>query len=218
MKKNVLHRVLSRALAAPLFGLMRTVDDVDMDELSRIVEKRVRRAENAVIRDYLAQCGVEGDDAERVTEQYRQRAREAQPDMAEVAQLRERAENAERAARQAAVDAEARVQLERLGVPARNHADVLLLAKSELQAAQSGDTEDGAEAVRSAIQSVVERIPGLTAQGAPTASAGSRGNFPRQEDAALSFRHQLDSARAAGDNAAAIGIINSAAEKGIALR
>ncbi|MBE6754567.1 MAG: hypothetical protein E7559_09525 [Ruminococcaceae bacterium] len=191
-----------------------------MDELFRIVDKRIARAENAVVRDYLAQHGLEGEEAEQAEERYHAARRAALPDPEEIRQLRRRTAEAETAARHATVDAEARVQLERLGVPERSHADVLLLAGKDLQRAYDGETgdADSVQLVREALEAVTARIPGLGSRAEAGISAGSRGNFPRQENAALVWQQQLDRARAAGDNAGAVRVINSAAERGIALR
>ena len=215
--KNEIRKFFRRLLTAPL-ALCAVLDDADMDILMGAVEKRTARAEAAVLRDYFAQHGIEGEQAEQATEEYRQRVRDKHPDPALIEQLRQRAEWAEKEAIKAGVSAEAKVQLARLGVPERHSADVLLLASKELEAAQ----QDGGdpEAVRQALEAVVARLPGLAE---PTGSqsgtsAGARGNFPRKDDAALTYQQNLDRARAAGDNAAAVSIITAAAAKGIALR
>lgn len=213
-------RFLMRLFTAPLALALSAAGELDMDELFRIVDKRVARAENAVVRDYLAQHGLEGEEAEQAEERYHAARRAALPDPEEIRQLRRRTAEAETAARHATVDAEARVQLERLGVPERSHADVLLLAGKDLQRAYDGETgdADSVQLVREALEAVTARIPGLGSRAEAGISAGSRGNFPRQENAALVWQQQLDRARAAGDNAGAVRVINSAAERGIALR
>ena len=215
--KNEIRKFFRRLLTAPL-ALCAVLDDADMDILMGAVEKRTARAEAAVLRDYFAQHGIEGEEAEQAAEQYRQRAREKNPDPAQLEQLRQRAEQAEQEVIRAGVTAEARVQLARLGIPERHSADVLLLASKELEAAQQNGGDP--EAVRAALEAVVARLPGLAEPaGSPAGTtAGARGNFPRTDDAALTYQHSLDRARAAGDNAAAVSIITAAAAKGIALR
>lgn len=215
--KDELRRFFRRVLTAPL-AMCAVLDDTDLDILKGAVEKRTARAEAAVLRDYFAQHGIEGEQAELAAEEYRQRVKRDLPDPAELDNLRRRAEEAEQNAVRAGVTAEARVQLARLGVPERHSADALLLASEELKAAEQNGGDP--EAVRQALEAVVARLPGLAE---PTGSvagttAGARGNFPRQDDAALTYQHSLDKARAAGDNAAAVGIITAAAAKGIALR
>ncbi len=215
--KNELRRFFRRVLTAPL-AMCAVLDDSDLDILKGAVEKRTARAEAAVLRDYFAQHGIEGEQAELAAEEYRQRVKRDIPDPAELENLRRRAEQAEQNAVKAGVAAEARVQLARLGVPERHSADALLLASEELKAAEQNGGDP--EAVRQALEAVVARLPGLaepSGSGAGT-TAGARGNFPRQDDAALTYQHSLDKARAAGDNAAAVGIITAAAAKGIALR
>ncbi len=212
-----IRKFFRRMLIAPL-TLCAVLDDADMDILMGAVDKRTARAEAAVLRDYFAQHGIEGEELEQATEQYRQKRREANPGSEELAQLRQRAERAEQNAVKASVSAEARVQLARLGVPERHSADVLLLASEELKAAEQNGGNP--EAVRSALEAVVARLPGLAEPaGSPAGTtAGARGNFPRQDDTALSYQQSLDRARAAGDNAAAVSIITAAAARGIALR
>ncbi len=208
---------LRRLLLAPL-SLCAVLDDADMDILMGAVDKRTARAEAAVLRDYFAQHGIEGEELEQATEQSRRKRREAIPESEELTQLRSRVKQAEEDALKAGVTAEARVQLALLGVPERHSADVLLLASKELDAARQNGGDP--EAVRRALESVVARLPGLAEPSGSAAgtTAGARGNFPRQNDAALSFQQSLDRARAAGDNAAAVSIITAAAAKGIALR
>ncbi|MBQ9993972.1 MAG: hypothetical protein IJP17_04610 [Clostridia bacterium] len=208
-------RFVRRILLAPITLMLRALDDFDADELIRIVDKRSARAESAVLRDYFAQHGIEGEDADRAAELYRDKRRERTPDAQTLGELRRRAESAEREASRARLNAEARVQMARLGIAEQYAEDVLLLASKDLQAAEQNDGDP--EAVRAALQSVIDRLPSLAApqQGI---TAGMRGNFPRGEDTASSLQHQLDKARAAGDNATAVSIITGAASKGIQLR
>ena len=216
-KPCAIRKFFRRLLTAPL-AMCAVLDDADMDILMGAVDKRTARAEAAVLRDYFAQHGIEGEELEQATEEYRQKRRESNPDAETLARLRLRAEEAERSAVKAGVAAEARVQLARLGVPERSSADVLLLAARELEAAEQNGGDP--EAVRQALEAVVARLPGLAGPepALPGTTAGARGNFPRQDDAALSYQHSLDRARAAGDNAAAVSIISAAAARGIALR
>lgn len=218
--KNVRKSVtgfLRRLLVAP-FALCAVLDNDETELLLKAVEKRTARAEAAVLRDFFAQRGLEGEQLEQAEEQFRQIRREREPDAGQLEQLRLMAQNAEEKARKAQVSAEARVQMARLGIPERHSADVLLLASRELEQAEKdgGDSE----AVRHALEAVVARLPGLAEpSGSPSGTtAGAKGNFPRQNDAASVMQSSLDRARAAGDNATAVGIITAAAQKGITLR
>ena len=210
MKKFI--STLRRIFTAPLALMLASIDDIDMEELTRAVDKRVARAEAAVLRDYFAQHGLEGEDAERAEESYREKRRAAQPDGEALKKLRERAENAELSAAKAKTSAEALVHMARLGVPESCTEDVLLLASTQLEKSE----DKSPEAVREAVSAVVARLPGLAEN--RNFSSGSRGSFPRQNDSASLMQHQLDEARASGDNAAAVKIISSAAAKGINLR
>jgi len=209
MKKFI--RILRKAFAMPLMLAIRAIDDIDIDELTRAVDKRVARAESAVLRDYFAQHGIEGDDVEIATEQYRARRRETAVDDEQSRKLKERAETAERDAEKARVSAQTLVQMARMGVPESCERDVYLLVSAQLENSE----EKGEGAVREAVESVLARLPGIVAQ---PVSSGSRGSFPRQDDATVVWQSQLDRARASGDNAAAVGIITAAAQKGIIIR
>jgi len=190
---------------------VRAIEDIDMDELTRAVDKRVARAESAVLRDYFAQHGLEGEEAERAAEDYRVRRRSMMPESDETKQLRQRAEQAEKAAEQARVSAETLVQMARMGVPEECAQDVGILVSARLESSE----DKGIKAVREAVDAVLARFPGLTGQ---PYSSGSRGSYPRQDDGVSVWQNQLDRARASGDNAAAVGIITAAAQKGITLR
>lgn len=215
--KNEIRRFFKRLLTAPL-ALCSVLDEADTQLLLSAVDKRTARAEAAVLRDFFAQHGLEGDQLAEAQEEYRALRRKQQPDPALLEELRLRAEQAEKAAAHSAVSAEVRVQMARLGIPERHSADVLLLAARELEQAENDGGDPGE--VRRALEAVVARLPGLAEpEGKPAGiSAGSPGNFPRLNDAALSYQQSLERARAAGDNAAAVSIITSAAEKGISLR
>lgn len=215
MKKFI--STLKRIFTAPLALMLASIDDIDIEELSRAVDKRVARAEAAVLRDYFAQHGLEGEEAEQAAESYRERRRAAQPDGEAVRKLRERAENAELSAAKTKTSAEALVQMARMGVPESCADDVLLLTNAELEKSE----DKSAKAVRAAVSAVIARLPGLAESNIANGnnfSLGSRGSFPRQNDSASLMQHQLDKARASGDNAAAVKIISSAAAKGINLR
>lgn len=212
MNKPFNRRIFKKLLLAPFNLIMGTLEDIDRGELDRIIDKRVARAENAVMRDYLAQHGVEGEDAEAAMEELRAERRGRQPSGELVDSLRKRAEDAEAKARGAQIDAEARVQLTRLGVLEEHSEDVLRLASRELDAArQNGDTG----AVRTALEAVVARLPMVAGDGGIT--TGTPGNFPRP-DAGAVMQRELDNARRAGNNAEACAIISRAAVRGIRLR
>lgn len=201
-----------RILTAPLALMLASIDDIDIEELSRAVDKRVARAEAAVLRDYFAQHGLEGEEAEQAAESYREKRRAAQPDGEILKKLRQRAEAAELSAEKAKTSAEALVHMARMGVPESCAQDILLLTCAELEKSE----DKSAEAVREAVGAVVARLP-MLAEG-QNLSSGSRGGFPRHNDSVSVMQHQLDEARASGDNAAAVKIISTAAAKGINLR
>lgn len=206
-----LRKLLSKALLAP-FGLFTgALADIDHDELARIVSRRVARAENAVLRDYAAQHGLEGEELDAMCEEFRRRRAESQPTAEEVHRLRTAVRQAESRALREAGRAGAQLALEKLGVLERHREDVLRLAAEDIDAA-AGDGEQ----IMTAVQAVVDRMP-FVLRGAGGMGAGQSGNFPRA-DAADVLRQQLEDARSAGDNALAVAIISDAAKRGINLR
>lgn len=209
MKK--FYSTLIRVLALPLISAAGALGDIDYDELSRAVDKRVARVESAVMKDYFAQHGLSEDEAEQAADSFREKRKAAAADSEVSAALRERAEKAEAAAENARTSAEMLVQMARMGVPESCAEDVLLLTRAQLEKSE----DKSSEAVREAVGAVIARLPGLAAG---QLSSGSRGSFPRQDDGAAVWQHQLDRARASGDNAAAVGIIAAAAKNGISLR
>ena len=209
MKK--FYSMLIRAFALPLISAAGALSDINYDELSRAVDKRIARAEAAVMKDYFAQHGLNEDEAEQAADSYREKRKAAAADNEVSAALRERAEKAEAAAEKARTSAEMLVQMARMGVPESCAEDVLLLTRAQLEKSE----DRSSEAVREAVGAVIARLPGLAGG---QLSSGSRGSFPRQDDGAAVWQHQLDRARASGDNAAAVSIIASAAKNGISLR
>lgn len=202
-------KILRRLLFAPIAMCCGALADIDGEELTRIVEKRTARAEAAVLRDYFAQHGVEGEEAEEAMEEFRRKRRAAQPSEQQLGALRERAEKAEKAAKLADIRTRTGMGMMKLGIAQEHFDDVMTLVEKEI-----GDNSE-AEQINAAIEAVVARLPGFaSAQGY---NAGSKGNFPRSDSYSV-MQQQLDAARSAGNNAAAVSIISHAAAKGIKLR
>ncbi len=205
------YSILKRIITAPLTAAMCAMGDIDLAELSHAVDKRIARAESAVLRDYFSQHGLTEEEAETATESYREKRRVEAENSGSAALLRERAEKAEAAAKNAELSAELRVQMARMGVPESCAEDIALLTNAQLEKSE----DKSSEAVKEVLGAVIARLPGLAER---QLSSGSRGGFPRQEDGMAHYQYKLDKARAAGDNAAAVSIITAAANKGISLR
>lgn len=206
--KNTLE-IFKKALFAPIAFCCGALADIDGEELTRIVEKRTARAENAVLRDYFAQHGVEGEEAEEAMEEFRRKRKAAQPSAQELSALREKLQQAEKQAKRASAMAHAKLGMVRMGIPEEHFDDVMTLVIKDI-----GDDADE-ETVKNAVEAVINRLPGFGESGRYT--AGSKGNFARSDSHAV-MQQQLDAARAAGNNAAAVAIISHAAVKGIKLR
>lgn len=230
-------RILTMPLALLSPAVATIPDDLDFEALGRMVDNRTARAERGVLRDYFAQHGVEGDDMAEAEQQYRRMRSEKQPDAQTFEQLRSRCGEAEKRARDAVIDSAARVRMARLGVDDELADDILLLARARLERDGSLSAADDGEAsglICDAVADVLGRLPRTVPGTAhdpehephtqnaaarnPDAFFGSAGSFPRNNDGHASFQQQLDRMRASGDNAAAVALINAAAEKGIFLR
>lgn len=189
---------------------------VDMTELSRIVDERTARAENAVMKDYFAQLGLSDEQKAKAAKDYRAFKKAQTPTDEQLAEAKQQAAAAKLSAKRAKADAEAKVQMALLGVREECFPDVLTLASGALETAYSADEPDSAE-IRCAIESVIDRVPSFT-DGGTMATTGSPGRFPRSSGAADSYMQRLNRARQIGDNAAAASIISQAASVGINLR
>ncbi len=210
---RIIRKLIRNLLVLPVISVH---SGVDMEELGRIVRERTARAERTVLKDYFAQLGLIEEQAKEAEEAYRAEKSAQTPTMEQLAAAEERAKLAEKLARQAQTGAEARVQMALLGVREECFSDVLKLASEGLGKAEEAETVD-TQAVRRAIETVIERVPSFTG-GTVAVSAGTAGRFPRGNSAAESYRQQLTRAREMHDNAAAASIISQAAEKGISLR
>lgn len=197
----------------PLGVGLGAIGDIDEDELFRAVEKRRARAERAVIRDYLAQHEVEGEQAEEAFESLSEKMRSRRPTGEKLAELERRAKNAEEQLEKNRFDNELRSIIAGRGVVGKSVDDAMTLALCELAPENSRDKE----AFSRALDAVLERLPSLGSD-TTAVSTGARGDHPRRGDAHGYWLQRLEAARQAGDNAAAVKILTEAAQNGIALR
>lgn len=210
---RIIRKLIRNLLVLPVIGVH---SSVDMEELGRIVRERTARAERSVLKDYFAQLGLDEEQAKEAEEAYRAAKTAQSPTKEQLSAAEERAKLASMHARQVQTDAEARVQMALLGVREECFSDVLKLASESLGKAGETETVD-TDAVRRAIETVIDRVPSFRGESAAV-STGTAGRFPRGGSAAESYRQQLNRAREMHDNAAAAAIISQAAEKGISLR
>ena len=223
MTKNTWIRRVKKILLAPLCLIGGAVEGVDREELKRILDKRVARAEAGVIRGYLSQKGVEGDELESAIDQLRRERQASVPTWETISSLERKASDLEYKLRETQTESSARLAMAKLGVSDEYAGDVLKLAEEGLKSAreQGGSSGEMEEFVTDAIEAVVARLPGLIGEGAGVGYSGGytgrTGNYPRA-DVSGSMQQSLDHARQSGNNAAAVAIISQAAKKGIRLR
>lgn len=206
-------RFLKTLIRMPLCIMLGAIGDIDEDELFRAIEKRRARAERAVIRDYLSQHEVEGEQAEEAMESLTEKMRKRRPSSERISELEQRAKTAEEQLEKTRFDYKLRDMLAEKGVVGRNANDAVTLALSELTAEQGKDIS----ALSKALDAVIERLPSLTSANA-AASTGAKGDHPRTGDTHSYWQQRLETARRTGDNAAAVKILTEAAQNGILLR
>ena len=215
---RMIKKLLKTIFLLPVLPILSAGVDglVDMTELSRIVDERTARAENAVLKDYFSQLGLSDDQKAKAAKDYRAYRKAQTPTDEQLAAAKQEAAAAKLTARKAGADAEARVQMALLGVREECFGDVMTLAAGALEAVCADDEIDSA-GIRSAIENVIDRVPSFT-DGGSVATTGSPGRFPRSSGVADSYKQRLSRARELGDNAAAAAVISQAAAVGVSLR
>lgn len=206
---NIIRKLLRTLLLLPVLPVIGAAE-VDNDELFRIVSERTARAENAVLKDYFAQKGLDEEQSRAARDEFEKHKKTLLPDRKELAEMRRALDEAHSTEKKLSAAADAKVHMALRGVRPECFSDVLRLAQPEIDAALSGEGT-----VEDAVDGVLRRIPGLTGE---KLSTGSAGNFPRADTAEGDMRRQLERARERHDNIAAAALISRAAEKGINLR
>jgi hypothetical protein len=218
-----------------------TAQEVNIEELHRIVSERMARAKAAVVRDYirqkelpesaaaelsdrLAQYKPQGsspsaEDVQKEYDEWKSRAEEEKSRAEEENRLlKEAAQAAQAQCKKQRIENEARVQMAVLGVREDRFSDMLTLtAQSVANACEREDSEEGEGEVRAIIKEATLKYPEFL-RSREQVSTGSAGNFPRGDYTASDLGTKLAQARSAGNNNAAASIIAQAAEKGIYLR
>jgi hypothetical protein len=204
--------------------------DFDRIELNSLLNQKLEKAERAIIRNYLKDCGVGSDEiAERVNSIIEERSQSNSNISAELERAQGVISQLEERIRQQSVGFAVREILNQLGVKKELCNDVKLLAAEGINAAVDSDGVVDTAAVHSAIAAVIDRIPSVAETSADTGAnsdsaqhsetyTGNIGNFARNNDSATLMKNRLNSARATGNNALSVSIISEAASMGISLR
>lgn len=136
---------------------------IDYDKLAGIISGATSAKEDAVLKSYFKQQGLSQDEATQAMQQFKDQKAKNQPD---VAALQSQAAQAQLTAQQATVNAAATLEAVGLGIDAKTIPYVLKLADMSQAVGQDGKVSE--EAIRNAINKVIEDVPALK----PSASEG----------------------------------------------
>lgn len=124
-----------------------------------MIDKGTQQKENAILKSYFQQQGLSEEEARQAMTAYKQQKAAQQPD---VSAIQTQLAQAQAAAQQAAVDKEATLAAIELGIDAKTIPYVLKLA--DFSQAMGADGKINPEAVKSALNKVVEEVPALKPQ------------------------------------------------------
>lgn len=206
--------------------------DFDKETLNNLLNQKLEKAERAIIRNYLRDCGIGSGEIDECVNSIIEERKQNNTDVNyELEQAKGIISDLEGQIRQQSVGFAVREILSQLGVKKEHYNDVKLLAAEGINAAVDSDGVVDTSAVQSAISAVIDRIPSIVdnseytgeiqdnmPHSEKTAYTGSMGNFARSNDSATLMKNRLNSARATGDNTLSVSIISEAASMGISLR
>lgn len=132
---------------------------IDYDKIQSMIDKGTQQKENAILKSYFQQQGLSEEEARQAMTAYKQQKASQQPD---VSAIQTQLAQAQAAAQQAAVDKEATLAAIELGIDAKTIPYVLKLA--DFSQAMGADGKINPEAVKSALNKVVEDVPALKPQ------------------------------------------------------
>lgn len=132
---------------------------IDYDKIQSMIDKGTQQKENAILKSYFQQQGLSEEEARQAMTAYKQQKAAQQPD---VSAIQTQLAQAQAAAQQAAVDKEATLAAIELGIDAKTIPYVLKLA--DFSQAMGADGKINPEAVKSALNKVVEEVPALKPQ------------------------------------------------------
>lgn len=137
----------------------------DYDKLASIIQGKQTVTEETILKNYFKQQGLSQDEARQAMEAFRQQKAASQPD---ISTLQAQATQAQAAAQQAALDKEATLAAIGLGIDVKTVPYVLKMA--DLSQAMGQDGKINEEALKTAINKVLEDVPSL--KPAPASQTG----------------------------------------------
>lgn len=142
-----------------------TAPQFDYDKLASIIAGKQTVTEDTILKNYFKQQGLSQDEARQAMEAFRQQKAASQPD---ISTLQAQATQAQAAAQQAALDKEATLAAIGLGIDVKTVPYVLKMA--DLSQAMGQDGKINEEALKTAINKVLEDVPSL--KPAPASQTG----------------------------------------------
>ena len=138
---------------------------IDYEKLAQIVQGKQSVAEDGALRGYLKQQGLSKEQMDQAIATYKQQQAANQPD---VGALQTQAAQAQAAAQQAQIQAAATIAAVGLGIDAKTIPYVLKMADLSQVMGEDGEIND--EALKTALNKVLEDVPAL--KPAPAGQAG----------------------------------------------
>ena len=138
---------------------------IDYEKLAQIVQGKQSVAEDSALRGYLKQQGLSKEQMDQAIATYKQQQAANQPD---VGALQAQAAQAQAAAQQAQIQAAATIAAVGLGIDAKTIPYVLKMADLSQVMGEDGEIND--EALKTALNKVLEDVPAL--KPAPAGQAG----------------------------------------------
>ncbi|MDU5166099.1 MAG: hypothetical protein E7J97_24005 [Citrobacter sp.] len=138
---------------------------IDYEKLAQIVQGKQSVAEDSALRGYLKQQGLSKEQMDQAIATYKQQQAANQPD---VGALQTQAAQAQAATQQAQIQAAATIAAVGLGIDAKTIPYVLKMADLSQVMGEDGEIND--EALKTALNKVLEDVPAL--KPAPAGQAG----------------------------------------------
>lgn len=129
---------------------------IDYEKLAQIVQGKQSVAEDSALRGYLKQQGLSKEQMDQAIATYKQQQAANQPD---VGALQTQAAQAQAAAQQAQIQAAATIAAVGLGIDAKTIPYVLKMADLSQVMGEDGEIND--EALKTALNKVLEDVPAL---------------------------------------------------------
>lgn len=132
---------------------------VDYDKIQKMLDGTLAAKEDTALKAYFKQQGLSQEEAEQAIATFKQQKAASQPD---VGALQQQAQAAQKAAQDAQIQAAATMAAVSLGISANTIPYVLKMA--DLSAAVGEDGKLNDDAIKSALNKVLEDVPALKPQ------------------------------------------------------